>query len=167
MGTVGADFFAARAERGDGHGEDDFELFDRSARGSEATFVAHHADFAGDGGGLFAEIGELDVEVGGVGVEFFAESAEDDGNRVAADVVVVLAEDFEEPAHVGALEFAGEIDGESEEADRVLGAVVTLADVHGVLHLTDADSIDGDIALVLRALDVHHCGGDGVAHNFE
>jgi hypothetical protein len=38
--------------------------------------------------------------------------------------------------------------------------------VHRVLHLADADSIDGDIALVLRALDVHHCGGGSVAHNF-
>ena len=70
------------------------------------------------------------------------------------DDVAELVEDFQEPAHVGALEVAGEVDGQGEVADGVLAFVLAVENLDGKFDAPDADPVDVDVSGVFRLLDV-------------
>lgn len=82
----------------------------------------------------------------GVGLEALLQGLKDGGNTFDVDEASVLLEDFKEPAHVGAFELVGEVDGESDGGDGILGGVGAVANDDGVAEVFDADFIDAEIA---------------------
>ena len=73
--VVGASFtdgLAARAEGGDGNGDGDFESELLAVeRGIEAGLIVDQAGGGGDGRLFFDEVGKIEFEVGGIGLEAF------------------------------------------------------------------------------------------------
>ena len=72
VGAAFTDGLAARAEGGDGNGDSDFEseIFAVEC-GIEAGLIVDQAGGCGDGGLFFDEVGKIEFEVGGVGLEAF------------------------------------------------------------------------------------------------
>ena len=66
----------------------------------------------------------------------------------------VLAEHFDEAAHVRPLEVARKIDGEGEITHRSLHPARLLSDDDRVLHAPNANPVDGDVTRVGSRLDV-------------
>jgi len=84
--------------------------------------------------------------VGGVGLEALLEGAEDGGNAFDMDEAAVFLENFEKAAHVCAFKLVGQIDGEGDGGDRVLGSVSAVAHENGVAKSFYANLIDSQIA---------------------
>ncbi len=70
------------------------------------------------------------------------------------DETAVFLEDFDEATHVSAFELVGEVDGEGDGGDGILGSVSTVADDDGVAESFDADLIDPEISGIGRGLGV-------------
>jgi tellurite resistance protein len=73
---------------------------------------------------------------------------------VNAQFDVVAADDFDEPAHVGAAKMMGQVDGHGDLCDGVLDVAVAVENADGIGEVADAYLIDGDIAKVAFVLDV-------------
>jgi len=155
VGAALADGFTAWAEGGDGNGDGDFEAEIFSMEGGvEVDLIVDEAGGGGDGRFFFDEVRKVEFEVGGVGLEALLESAEDGGDAFDMNEAAVFLENFEEAAHVGAFELVGEIDGEGDGGDGVLGRVGAVADEDGVAETFDADLIDPEISGIGRGLGV-------------
>ena len=63
-------------------------------------------------------------------------------------------ENFDKATHVGAFELVGEVDGEGDGGDGILGSVSAVADDDGVAESFDADLIDPEISGIGRGLGV-------------
>lgn len=147
VGAPLADGFAAGAKGGDGDGDGDFKAEILAVEGGiEADLVIDEAGRGGHGSFFFNEIREVEFEVSGVGLEAFLEGTENGGNTFDVDEAAVFLENFEEAAHVGAFELVGEIDGEGDGGDGVLGGVSAIADEDGVAQAFDADLINAQVA---------------------
>ena len=70
------------------------------------------------------------------------------------DEAPVILQNFEEAAHVGALELVGQIDGERDGGDGVLGGAGTVTDDDGIAETLDADLVDAEVAEVRGGLGV-------------
>jgi len=68
--------------------------------------------------------------------------------------VTVGVEHFNETAHVGAFEFLGQIDKETDGGDSVLKSVGLVANLDGKTEAAHTDFIDAQIAVVTLALFV-------------
>lgn len=65
-----------------------------------------------------------------------------------------FVQDFQKPAHMGAFEFAGQINGQGEITNCVLAFIGAVQDNDGELDFSHADFIDGDVALIGGFLDI-------------
>ena len=63
-------------------------------------------------------------------------------------------EHLHEAAHVGALEFLGQVHIHADGGDGVLRAVRLVADLDGKTHAAHTDLVDADFAVVASALHV-------------
>ena len=72
VGAAFTDGLTARAEGGHGYGDGDFEseVFAVES-GIEAGLIIDEAGGGGDGGLFFDEVGKIEFEVGGIGLEAF------------------------------------------------------------------------------------------------
>ena len=70
------------------------------------------------------------------------------------DESAVYLQDFDKAAHVSAFELVGEVDGEGNGGDGILGGVSTVADDDGVAESFDADLIDPEVAGIGGGLGV-------------
>ncbi len=70
------------------------------------------------------------------------------------DETAVFLENFDKAAHVSAFELVGEVDGEGDGGDGILGGVSSVADDDGVAESFDADLIDPEISGIRRCLGV-------------
>ena len=70
------------------------------------------------------------------------------------DESAVFLKNFDKATHVGAFELVGEVDGEGDGGDGILGGVSTVADDDGVAKSFDADLIDPKISRIGRGLGV-------------
>ena len=155
VGATLADGFTAWAESGDGNGDGDFEAEIFTVEGGvEVDLIVDEAGGGGDGRFFFDEVRKVEFEVGGVGLEALLESAEDGGDAFDMNEAAVFLENFEEAAHVGAFELVGEIDGEGDGGDGVLGRVGPVAHEDGIAETLNADLIDPEISGIRRGLGV-------------
>jgi len=92
--------------------------------------------------------------VGGVGLEALLEGAEDGGNAFDMDEAAVFLKNFEKAAHVGAFKLVGQIDGEGDGRDRILGSVSAVAHENGVTKSFYSDLIDSQIAGIGGGLSI-------------
>ena len=70
------------------------------------------------------------------------------------DESAVFLENFDKATHVGAFELVGEVDGEGDGGDGILGGVSTIADDDRVAESFDADFIDPEVAGIGGGLGV-------------
>ena len=70
------------------------------------------------------------------------------------DESAVFLENFDKATHVSAFELVGEVDGEGDGGDGILGSVSTVADDDGVAESFDADLIDPEVAGIGGGLSV-------------
>ena len=70
------------------------------------------------------------------------------------DESAVFLENLDKATHVSAFELVGEVDGEGDGGDGILGSVSTVADDDGVAESFDADLIDPEISGIGRGLGV-------------
>jgi hypothetical protein len=70
------------------------------------------------------------------------------------DEAAVFLENFDKATHVSPFELVGEVDGEGDGGDGILGGVSTVADDDGVAESFDADLIDPEISGIGRGLSV-------------
>jgi hypothetical protein len=68
--------------------------------------------------------------------------------------VVVFGQHFDKAAHVGAFEFPWQINGEGKGAYCLLCAQISFPNVERVFDVANADPVNGDIAPVIRVLNV-------------
>lgn len=127
--------------------------------GIKAAIELHHSGFARDGSFFLHEEGKLDHDVGFFSFESFSHSIEHGREGLDGDFLACVIEDFQESAHVGAFEFAGEINGEGEVADGVLPFVGSVENDDGEFDFAHADFVDGDIALIGSFLYIGEGGG--------
>jgi len=66
----------------------------------------------------------------------------------------MFLEDFDKTAHVGAFELVGEIDGEGDHGDGVLGRVGAVANNDRIAESFNAHFIDPQVAKIRRGLCV-------------
>jgi len=92
--------------------------------------------------------------VGGVGLEALLEGTEDGGNTFDMDEAAVFLKNLEKPTHMGAFKLVGQIDGEGDGGDRVLGSVGAVAYENGVTKSFYADLIDSQIAGIGGGLSI-------------
>ena len=155
MGAAFADRLAAGAEGGDGYGHGHFEaeIFAVES-GIETGLVIHQAGGAGDWGFFFDEVGEIKFKVGGVGLKAFLQGPENGRDAFHVDQTAVFLQNLDEAAHVGALKLMGEINGEGDGGDGVLGRVGPVTNNDGIAEAFDADLVDSQIAEVGRGLGI-------------
>lgn len=67
---------------------------------------------------------------------------------------------------MSSLELAWEIYSEGEDAVRVLKTIVSLPNVHGILHIPHPNPVDRNIPLVLGALNVDELRLGRFVHEF-
>ena len=70
------------------------------------------------------------------------------------DESAVFLENFDKATHVSPFELVGEVDGEGDGGDGILGGVSTIADDDRVAESFDADFIDPEVAGIGRGLGV-------------
>jgi hypothetical protein len=70
------------------------------------------------------------------------------------DESAVFLKNFDKATHVGAFELVGEVDGEGDGGDGILGGVSAIADDNGVAESFDADLIDPEISGIRGGLGV-------------
>jgi len=92
--------------------------------------------------------------VGGVGLEALLEGTEDGGNTFDMDEAAVFLKNLEKATHMGAFKLVGQIDGEGDGGDRVLGSVGAVAYENGVTKSFYADLIDSQIAGIGGGLSI-------------
>ena len=155
MGSAFADRLAAWAEGGDGNGDGDFEAEIFAVKGRiEVGLVIDEALRSGDRGFFFDEVGEIEFEVGRVGLEAFLEGAEDSRDALHMNEATMFLEYFDKTAHVGAFELVGEIDGEGDRGDGVLGRVGAVPDNDRISESFDAHFIDPQVAEIWGSLGI-------------
>jgi len=116
-----------------------------------------HARGAGDRGLLVDEVGEGQLEMRDLGVQPLFHVVADTDHLVGVQLLVVLVEHFEEAGHVRALLVVGEADKHVDAGDGVLAAAGRrAAQGDRVADVLDPDLVDGDVALVVRGLDIRH-----------
>ena len=69
---------------------------------------------------------------------------------------MVLVEDFDEAAHVGALEIVGQIDEKIDRARGILLFAALVENLNGILYVFDPDFLKGNGPCVGSGLDVYH-----------
>jgi hypothetical protein len=155
MGSAFADRLAAWAEGGDGNGDGDFEAEIFAVKGRiEVGLVIDEALRSGDRGFFFDEVGEIEFEVGRVGLKTLLESAEDSGNALHMNEAAMFLEDLDKTAHMGAFELVGEIDGKGDRGDGVLGRVGAVANDDWIAESFDAHFIDPQVAEIWGSLGI-------------
>ena len=104
--------------------------------------------------------------MGRLGVKAPPGLLQDGADLLEADVPAVIAQNLDEPAHVGALVAVGQVDVHVDAGHRVLGAVELVQHHDGIRdvlnpHLVDIDGMGTDV--VLDVGDFGHgnydCGG--------
>ena len=155
MGSAFADRLAAWTEGGDGNGDGDFEAEIFAVKGRiEMGLVIDEALSGGDRGLFFDEVWKIEFEVGRVGLKTLLESAEDSGNALHMNEAAMFLEDLDKTAHMGAFELVGEIDGEGDRGDGVLGRVCAVADNDRIAESFNAHFIDPQVAEIRRGLGI-------------
>jgi len=155
MGSAFADRLAAWAEGSDRNSDCDFEAEIFAVKSCiKVGLVVDEALSGGDRGLFFDEVGEIEFEVGRVGLEAFLESSEDCGDAFHMNEATMFLEDFDKTAHVGAFELVGEIDGEGYRSDGVLGCVGAVANDDRIAESFDAHFIDPQVAEIWGGLSV-------------
>ena len=94
VSAVGGDFFATRAESGDGNAEIHGGFVVAVDFGFKTAVVLHHAGFAGDRSRLFHEEGEGDINMRFFGVEPLSEAGKKLGHVLHADDASEFVEHF-------------------------------------------------------------------------
>ena len=85
----------------------------------------------------------------------------EDGREVARiEHSEVLVSELDHPAHVGAAALGGELDGDLDVGDAVLGDVPVVEE-NGLAQAGYADVVEGDAAFVVAVLDVMHLFAPG------
>ena len=92
--------------------------------------------------------------MGGVGLEALLEGTEDGGNTFDMDEAAVFLKNLEKATHMSAFKLVGQIDGEGDGGDRVLGSVGAVAYENGVAKSFYADLIDSQIAGIGGGLSI-------------
>lgn len=157
MGSVVADFLGTGAEGAnrDSHAEE--EVVARAVgfpdKGAE---VVHGRGETGDGGLSLDEVGELDLDVCGLGIEAFFEVLKDCRDRAHGELALVLSEDLQEARHVGAFEVMWQTHGEGNLRSALLLLVLPVEDSDWVKQIADTNLVYRDSACVWSALDVFH-----------
>ena len=155
MGSAFADRLAAWAEGGDGNGDGDFEAEIFAVKSCiEVGLVIDEALSGGDRGFFFDEVGEIEFEVGRVGLEAFLEGAEDSRDALHMNEAAMFLEDLDKTAHMGAFELVGEIDGKGDRGDGILGRVGAVADNDRISESFDAHFIDPQVAEIWGSLGI-------------
>jgi len=155
MGSAFADRFAAWAEGGDRNSDGDFEAEIFTVKSCiEVGLVIDEALSGGDRGFFFDEVGKIEFEVGRVRLEAFLESSEDCGDAFHMNEATMFLEDLDKTAHMGAFELVGEVDGEGNCGDGVLGRVGAVADNDRISESFDAHFIDPQVAEIWGSLGI-------------
>jgi len=91
-----------------------------------------------------------------LGVEFFFHLVEDLPDGVDVKFAVMLVEDLDEAAHVGAPESVGEVYEHGDGADGVLDLVGPVPDGDGITEILNSHPVDGNFPGVELVLNVYH-----------
>ncbi len=154
--TVVADLLRAGAQRLHRHLHHHPELAPLSHGAHERTPVLHQSHGAGDRSPFLDEIGELDFHVGAFGLQGRADLVEDMLEILDVNVVLVLVEHLDEPAHVGSLEHPGQINIQIDGCHGILRAFQLVRDHDGIRDPFHADLLDIQRVFRLFLLDVLH-----------
>ena len=105
VGPAGADGLAAGAEGGDGNSDGYFEgQFVPVQDGVKAGLIVHQTRGAANGSLLFDEVGKLQFQMGGLGMELVLQGPQNLGDALDMDEATMVLQNLEEAAHMGALE---------------------------------------------------------------
>jgi hypothetical protein len=155
VGTAGADGLATRAKSGDGNGHSHLEgEIVSMENGVKAGLVIDQAGGAADGGLLFNEVGEVEFEVGRLGMELVLQGAENLGDALDMNQATVILKDFQKAAHMGAFELMGQVDGEGNGGHRVLSGAGAVADDNGIMQALDPHLVDPEVTEVRGGLGI-------------
>lgn len=92
-------------------------------------------------------------------MELFSKSLEDLGDSVNAHFMLMIAQHFQESAHVGSFEVMRKVHGQLEGSDCMLLLSRSIENANRILDVADANLIDGDVAVVFAGLDIDEgCG---------
>ena len=154
--TALRDLLAAGAEAGDGHHHPHREgLLIAAPHAAERGAVVHQTLHAGHRCTLHHEQRELDVDMGGIGLELVDRVLQKPAERRHPDHALAM-EDLDEARHVRALEVLRQGDRHAEVRDRVLQGLRAVVHLHRMREAADADLVDGEPTLVLARLDIIH-----------
>ncbi len=155
--SVVAYFLAAGAEGPDRHAHAEEEVvLGAIGFSDEGADVVHGRGESRNGGLALDEVGKLDLDVRGFGIEALFEFVEDGGHRVHGELALMLGENLQEATHVGSLEMVRQADGEGYLRGALLLLVLPIEDCDGIKQITDTDLVDRDATGVGSALDVFH-----------
>jgi len=76
--------------------------------------------------------------------------------RSDGELVLMHAEEFNEPGHVGALELVWQFHGHAETRDSMLFAPGAFSDSYRVSDIFDTDPVYGNVAGVSDILNIRH-----------
>ena len=161
VGAVLGNLLGAGAQAGAGH--QDFhglQVFAVLDFADEGDVVVHQALHAGHGGLLVDEVGEVHLDVAGLGFQLLHHQAQHLLEGLHRELPLVAVEDFDETRHVGALEVMGQIHVHAKRGDGVLGAAGLVQHPNRMPDGLDAHLVDGDLARVRIVLHIGD-GGDG------
>ena len=149
-----ADFLAAGAQGGNGHGNAHHQInvavpVQRPLKGAD---IFHESPGLAYRRGFIDEIREGHLDVGALGVKALPGLLQDAFDVPDADVPTAIGENLDEAAHVGAFVPVGEVDVHVNAGHGVLGAVELVQDHDGVgnvfhPHLVDVDSAEAGLLL--------------------
>ncbi len=154
---VVADLLAAGAERRNRHHDPQRHvILPAIATDGKGALTAHLRSGAADRRSFVDEMREGQFHVGVLRIEPPLELVENRGQAAKGNFPRVLGQDFEESAHVGALEVMGEVDRHRNVSHG--GHWLAAAALHAdrVAEIGNADLINGDAAGIRGALYVFH-----------
>ncbi len=120
------------------------------------ALIFHQAACSGHRGLFLDEVGKLQLQVGTAGLQVVFHITQDRIHPVNTDLTVILVEDLDKAAHVGALEVMGQINIHVDPRHRLLLFIALVEDNNRVADILDANLVDGDVAIIAGFLHIGH-----------
>ena len=156
---IGGDLLAARAERGERHGQPQLKLHRHPApfASRKGRIDIEEGGASADGRTLFEEVGKCEPHLCRLGVEPIECLREHRIHLLLGErLLTPRKQDLKETAHVRPLELHRQGDGEGNRCQHLLIAARLFFDEKGKAYVLDPDALNGDAAPVLPALYVLH-----------